>query len=78
MVTKTVTFGKREIKAFNYSRYVCVPKILLRNLNLDAGDFLEFLLDERGTCILRPQKAPVEDSAVSPEQETTAGSEAKR
>lgn len=73
MTSKLVTFGKREIKAFNYSRYVSIPKMLLRNMNLDAGDFLEFLLDERGTCYLKPQKAPVADSEATMSE--TAGPE---
>lgn len=59
MANKLVSFGEREIKAFNYSRYVSLPKMLLRNLDLDAGDRLEFILDERGACFLKPHKVAI-------------------
>ena len=59
-----VSFGEREIKCFNYSRYVSIPKALLRNLDIDGEDSVEFLLDERGRCILRPIKKKAEDAAA--------------
>lgn len=49
-------FGKRKVKAMNYSRYVALPKDWLRFVRLDAGDEVVIELTEDGSLLIRPVK----------------------
>ena len=49
-------FGKRKVKAMNYTRYVALPKDWLRFVRLDAGDEVVIELTEDGSLLIKPVK----------------------
>ena len=49
-------FGKRKIKAMNYTRHISLPKDWLRFKGLDAGDDVIVELTESGDLLIRPMK----------------------
>lgn len=48
------SFGKRKIRAMNYSRQIALPKIWLRFHNLDTGSEVTLELTEDGYLLIRP------------------------
>jgi len=48
------TFGERKIVGVNYSRYVGLPKVWLKNHRLDANDRVTLDLGADGALIVRP------------------------
>ena len=49
-------FGKRKIKAMNYTRHISLPKDWLRYKGLDAGDEVTVELTESGDLLIKPAK----------------------
>jgi phosphate uptake regulator len=49
-------FGKRKIKAMNYTRHISLPKEWLRFQELDAGDEVLVELTESGDLVIKPVK----------------------
>ena len=56
MEVRMVTFGKRKITRVNYSNGIFLPKIMLENMGVGAGDYLEFFADNDGTYRIKPIK----------------------
>jgi antitoxin component of MazEF toxin-antitoxin module len=48
------SFGKRRIRAMNYTRQVSLPLVWLKNAGLDLGGSVELELCEDGALLLRP------------------------
>jgi antitoxin component of MazEF toxin-antitoxin module len=57
MKGKCITFGKRKITRQNYSNCVTLPKTLLENMSVTAGDYIEFIADSDLNVRLKPVKA---------------------
>lgn len=52
--------GKRRIWAVNYSRAVTLPLIWVQNLDLERGDEVEMLMNEKGELIVKAAKGEAE------------------
>ena len=49
-------FGKRRIRAMNYTRHISLPKDWLRFQNIDAGDEVSIELTESGDLLIKTVK----------------------
>ena len=49
---KMFSFGKRVVRAMNYTRQISLPKDWLRFHKLDAGSEVELLLTEEGDLVV--------------------------
>lgn len=53
---KTFGFGKRRVRAMNYTRQISLPKDWLRFKGIDAGDEVFIELTESGNLLIKPVK----------------------
>lgn len=49
-------FGKRQIRAMNYTRHISLPKDWLRYWGIDVGDEVKIELTESGYLLIAPVK----------------------
>ena len=49
-------FGKRRIVGMHYTRYIALPKAWLKNCGLEKGDFVQVLLRDDGSLLIRPAR----------------------
>ena len=50
------SFGKRQIRAMNYTRQISLPKDWLRFKGIDSGDEVIIELTESGDLLIKPAK----------------------
>jgi bifunctional DNA-binding transcriptional regulator/antitoxin component of YhaV-PrlF toxin-antitoxin module len=55
-VIKMFNFGKRQIRAMNYTRQISLPKDWLRFKGIDSGDEVIIELTESGDLLIKPVK----------------------
>ncbi len=53
---KMFNFGKRQIRAMNYTRQISLPKDWLRFKGIDSGDEVIIELTESGDLLIKPVK----------------------
>jgi bifunctional DNA-binding transcriptional regulator/antitoxin component of YhaV-PrlF toxin-antitoxin module len=53
---KMFEFGKRRIRAMNYTRQISLPKDWLRFKGIDAGNEVTIELTESGDLLIKPVK----------------------
>lgn len=53
---KMFEFGKRRIRAMNYTRQISLPKDWLRFRKIDAGNEVTIELTESGDLLIKPVK----------------------
>jgi len=49
-------FGNRRIVGIGHSKYVSIPIVWLKNCGLEKGDFVQVILGNDGSLVLRPIK----------------------
>jgi len=56
--------GCRRIGRINYTRTITLPKVWLKSIDIDVGDFVDIEVDEDGNLVLKPSRSGTDEQAI--------------